>query len=198
MANWVLTQKGTVIPCQSICRLTADKCSDSNEIEAGKRASFTTAITAKLGDSVTLPSTPLPTWEEPEWDWDSEPYGDDSTPEHKPFEADFVNVAGKPIMMHSLTDVLINAEVLLSKDESVAIARVLCQAVNSNGKVISQWDSNPASSILWSMSVNSMMGLSTNIQKMLSLQTFTRKEMPTASLLCSCTRLWITSCQGRQ
>jgi hypothetical protein len=42
---------------------------------------FNADITAKLGDSVKLPSTPLPDWVEPEWD---EPYGDDTTPEHKP------------------------------------------------------------------------------------------------------------------
>ena len=69
---------------------------------------------------VKLPSNPLPDWVEP--DWDSEPYGDDTTSEHEPFEADLVDAAGKPILMHSLTDVLINAEVLLSKDDSTALA----------------------------------------------------------------------------
>jgi hypothetical protein len=136
-----LTQKGTVIPRRSIRRLTADERSDSNEVEAQKRASFTADITAKLGDSVKIPSTPLPDWVEP--DWDSEPYGDDTFPEHEPFEADLVDAAGKPILMHSLPDVLINAEVLLSKDDSTALARVICWAVDSNGKVTGEWDSNP-------------------------------------------------------
>ena len=45
--------------------------------------------------------------------------------------------------MHSLKDVLINAEVLLSKDDSTALARVVCRAVDSNGKVIGKWDANP-------------------------------------------------------
>ncbi len=45
--------------------------------------------------------------------------------------------------MHSLTDVLINAEVLLHKDDSTALARVIRRAVDSNGKVIGEWDSNP-------------------------------------------------------
>jgi hypothetical protein len=45
--------------------------------------------------------------------------------------------------MHSLTDVLITAEVLLSKDDSTALARVIRRAANSNGKVIGEWDSNP-------------------------------------------------------
>ena len=60
MANWILTQKGTVIPRLSIRRLTADERSDSNEVEAQKRVSFNADITAKLGDSVKLPSNPLP------------------------------------------------------------------------------------------------------------------------------------------
>ena len=141
MANWILTQKGTVIPRRSIRRLTADERSDSNEVETQKRVSFNADITAKLGDSVKLPSNPLPDWVEP--DWYSEPYGDDTTSEHEPFEADLVDAAGKPILMHSLTDVLINAEVLLSKDDSTALARVIRRAVDSNGKVIGEWDSNP-------------------------------------------------------
>jgi len=129
-----------MIPHRSIRRLTADERSDSNEVEAAKRVSFNAGITAKLGDSVKLPSTPLPDWVKPEWD--SKPNGDDTTPEHKPFEADLIDAAGKPIFMHSLTDVLINAEVLLSKDYSTVLARVICRAVNSNGKVIGEWDSN--------------------------------------------------------
>ena len=39
-------------------------------------------------------------------------------------------------MMHLPMDALINAEVLLSKDDPTAIARVVCRAVDSNGKVI--------------------------------------------------------------
>ena len=113
---------------------------NSNDIAAAKQASFTVDITAKLGDLVKLPLTPLPDMVEP--DWNAEPYGDNLTPENEPFEAD-LDAAGKPVLMHSLTDVLINAEVLLSKDDSSAIARVVRCAVDSNGKVICKWDSNP-------------------------------------------------------
>ena len=88
-----------------------------------------------------LPSTPLPEMVEP--DWDSEPYGDDLTPVLEPFEADLVDAANKPILMHSLTDALINAEFLLSKDDSSTLAQVVPQAVDSYGKVLGKWDSNP-------------------------------------------------------
>ena len=141
MANWVLTQNGKVIPRRTIRRLTESERSESNEVEAAKRASYNADITAKLGDSVKLPSTPLPEWEKPAWD--DEPYEDDETSTMEPFEADLVDGAGKPIMMHSLTDTLINAEVLLSKDDSAAIARVARRAVDSKGKMIGTWDENP-------------------------------------------------------
>ena len=116
MANWILTQNGTVAPHGSISRLKADEYSDLNEVESAKRASFTADITAKLGDLIKLPLTWLPDMVEP--DWNAELYGDDLTPDNEPFEADLVDAAGKTVLMHSLTDVLINAEVLLSKDDS--------------------------------------------------------------------------------
>ena len=64
-------------------------------VEAAKQLAFTLDITSKLGDSVKLPVTSLPLMVEP--DWNDEPYGDDLTPEHEPFEADIMDAAGKPI-----------------------------------------------------------------------------------------------------
>ena len=96
---------------------------------------------AKLGDSVKIPSTPLTTMVDP--DWNAEPYGDNETPTHEPFEADIVDAAGKPILLHSLTDVLINTKVLLDKDSASALAQVVCHVVDSNGKVIGEWNANP-------------------------------------------------------
>ena len=76
-------------------------------------------------------------------DWDAKPYGDDSTPEHELSEADLVDAAGQTIMMHSLSDALINAEVLLRKDDATAISQVVCRAVNLNKEVIGNWNVNP-------------------------------------------------------
>ena len=66
MANWILTQLGTVIPRRTIRQLTADELFDSNEVEAHKRASYTADITQNLGDSVKLPVGPLPEMVEPD------------------------------------------------------------------------------------------------------------------------------------
>lgn len=141
MANWVLTQSGVVIPRRTIRRLSKDESSESNEVEAAKRRSYDSDILRKLGDSVKLPGTPLP--EQGPVDWNAEPYGDDEMEPFEPPEADVVDASGKPILMHSLTDVLINAEVLLDKEDSSALARVVRRAVDSNGEVIGKWDDNP-------------------------------------------------------
>ena len=90
---------------------------------------------------VKLPSTTIPNLKEP--DWDEEPYEDNKSPTIEPCEADLVNAAGKPIMMHSLHDALINAKVLLIKDKSTTIARVVHWAVGLNGEVIGNWNVNP-------------------------------------------------------
>ena len=142
MANWILTQKGTVIPQRLICWLTKDEYSESNEVEVAKRAVFNSDITKKLGDSINFPLTALP--EIVKQDWDDELYDDDDdeTP-LEPFEADIVDAVERLIMMHSLTDVLINVEVLLDNGDSAALAQVVCQAVDSDGKVIGKWDLNP-------------------------------------------------------
>jgi hypothetical protein len=66
MANWILTQLGTVIPRRTIRQLTADELFDSNEVEAHKRALYTADITQNLGDSVKLPVGPLPEMVEPD------------------------------------------------------------------------------------------------------------------------------------
>ena len=89
-----------------------------------ERAVINLDITSKLGDSIKLTSTALP--EFVNQDWNAEPYDDDEvdTP-LEPFEANLVDAAGRPIMMHLLTDVLIIAEVLLNNGDSTALAQVV-------------------------------------------------------------------------
>ena len=124
MANWILTQKGTVIPRRLICRLTLDEYSVLNEVEMAKRTVFNLDTTSKLGDSIKLPSLDLP--EFVEQNWDAEPYDDDEVENPiEPLEADLVDAAGRPIVMHFLTGVLINAEVLLDHGDSAALAQVI-------------------------------------------------------------------------
>ena len=173
-----------------------DEYSESNEVEMAKRTVFNLDISSKLGDSIKLPSSAPPEFFEQ--DWNAEPYDDDEAEKPlEPFEADLVDAAGRPLLMHSLNDVLINAEVLLDHGDSAALARVICQAVDSDGKSLVR-----GTQILYSthrcMSVNSMMELSRSMLPMLLPPAFMRKVMLMDSLLRCYIRLLIISLQGRQ
>ncbi len=96
----------------------------SNEVELAKRTAYNSDVKEKLGDSIKLPSTRLTKFFQQ--DWDAEPYDDDEVNKLlKPFEADLLNAAGKPILMNSLTNFFINADVLLDHGDSAALARVI-------------------------------------------------------------------------
>ena len=96
----------------------------SNEVEMAKRIIYYVDIQSKLGDSIKLPSKGLPKFVNQ--DWDSESYDDDEVEKPlEPFEAYLLDAAGRPILMHFLTDVLINAEVLLEHGDSSTLPRVI-------------------------------------------------------------------------
>ena len=89
MANWILTQKGNVIPWRLICWLTLDEYSVSNEVEMANRTVFNADISSKLDDSIKISLKALP--EFVEQDWDAEPYDDDEVEKPlEPFEADML------------------------------------------------------------------------------------------------------------
>ena len=58
-------------------------------------------------------------------------------------EADMTDASGKPINQQSMTDLLINAEVLLPQGESEQLAKVIRRAVDDDGKIIGTFNSNP-------------------------------------------------------
>jgi hypothetical protein len=68
----------------------------SNEDEHSKQENFSTSICGFLGDSISLPATPLPNLIEDYWE--IEPYGDDveDTIAFLDLEADLTDAAGKP------------------------------------------------------------------------------------------------------
>ena len=93
MANWILTQKGTVIPWRLIRRLSLDEYSVSNEVEMANRTVYNADIRSKLGDSIKLPSKRLPMFVQQ--DWDDEPYDVyEVNKPLEPFEADLLDAAG--------------------------------------------------------------------------------------------------------
>ncbi len=119
-------------------RLTPAESALSNKVEVAKSATFNTSITAILGDSVSIPTGPLPDQVE-----DPEPYGGNEGDSFLMPEADFVDAAGKPMLQQSFMDTLINIDVLLPKDEGDSLAKCMQKSVDLNGKVIGKFNENP-------------------------------------------------------
>jgi hypothetical protein len=103
-----------------------------------KCTTLNTSITAILEDYVSVPTQPLP--DQVEDPYDLEPYGDDEGDLFLIPEADFVDAAGKPMLQQSFTDTLINIDVLPPKGEGDALAKVMRRSVDSNGKVIGEFN----------------------------------------------------------
>ena len=140
MALNVLNYKGNVVPRRSVRHLTQGEL--GSESEKLKRSQFLENITRILGDSLsTPPSTVKPESSDPfafdprESD-DAEPIGwldgDPIDPSDK-----------KAIFEHSLSDVLIGAEVLLPQGEKLTSARVKSRHTDENGDITGQYDTNP-------------------------------------------------------
>ena len=142
MAQWVLTSKGTVVPRRSCRRLTAQEM--VSDVEKKKQDAFTTIITAKLGDSMALPSPPVdkPSLEEiNDYTYDSRESDEDEPQEL--VDEDPVNQNGVPIFENSFGDTLINAEVLLPQGEKLQKARVKKRRIGLDGNEIGTYNSNP-------------------------------------------------------
>ena len=174
MCQWVLTQKGTVVPRRTLRRLTPHELSVTNETERDKRRVFMDEIRRRYGDALNLPSPGkaiLPTIEEETEEdlyemWLNDPTdmtpwfdgdeGNDGTIDYEPIasevtassfpEADVLNNDGKPINPHSLTDMMIGVEVLLSPqgEKCAKLCKVLRRSVDKDGKTTGVYDPDPA------------------------------------------------------
>ena len=123
----------------------------TNETEARKRLEFDATIRIKLGDSFSLSNVAKCHKTERNAYKQHFPDGESFDPfvgvqeVQLPVipEADCVENKGHPIMQQSLTDTLINNEVLLPHGEELLIDKVLRRLVNKQGKVIGSPDENP-------------------------------------------------------
>ena len=57
--------------------------------------------------------------------------------------ADAVDSTGRPINQQSVTDLLINAEVLLPQGDSQQMAKIIRRSIDSDGLVIGEFSDNP-------------------------------------------------------
>jgi hypothetical protein len=159
MCQWVLQINGQIVPRRTLRRLTRDEASPFNKAEARKRAAFDDAIRDKIGDSMVLgpgeytDSSLVHSLEEHAngdptsvLDFDPDefvPYEDEvEAPASMP-QADMTDASGKPINQQSMTDLLINAEVLLPQGGGEQLAWVLRCTVDDDGKVIGTFNDNP-------------------------------------------------------
>ena len=168
MAQWVLTQTGSIVPRRTLRRLTPHELSVTNETERAKRQTFMEDIRRRLGDAATLPplgEVVLPTipeesnealynmwlgdgadhsgWVE-EGDADFEELLRDAKGGWIP-EADIVDAAGKPVSPTSLGDMMIGIEVLLPQgEERAALCKVLRRSVDKDGKTTGIYDKDPS------------------------------------------------------
>ena len=113
------------------------------ESEILKRSQFDKLIAAKLDDSITLPPIgPTPPLSEFS-DFDFDTRENDSDEPIGWSDGDPVESSGRPIFKNSLSDTLINAEVLLPQGEDLVSAKVKCHHVNNDGQVTGKYSKNP-------------------------------------------------------
>ena len=122
MSQWVLNEKGNVLPQQTLRHLTKQEMISNTELT--KRTTFDETIKSRLGDSLNPPPTPL--------DLD----GENFKPEeeyHIPDTDDFPEY-----------DKYMNAEVILPRDgERFQSARVVRRATEPDGSAIGTSNNNP-------------------------------------------------------
>ena len=139
---------GGMIPRRTIRKLTSEMLTPSNEVEKAKRDAFDIDIRRKLGDSFSPPVDALQpenSKENPTYDY----YGEETFLKDEEFitskitVADCVDANGKPILVHSLTNILVSAEVLLPHGEEQVMAKFFSKSVDENGQVIGAHNKNP-------------------------------------------------------
>ena len=135
-------QNGQVVPRRTLQRLKPEEISPTNVAEANKRAAFDAAIKETLGDSIVKPPPLAPPRMDPTNNFDYDEDDNLATVNVVP-AADAVDSTGRPINQQSVTDLLINAKVLLPQGDSQQMAKVVRRAIDSDGLVIGEFNENP-------------------------------------------------------
>ena len=134
MAQSVLTIKGTVVTRRTLRKLRWDELHSS--IEKSKREHFDKQIHLKLGDSISI-VTQQDQGEFVRYE------DDDLQLSSIPRDGDPVDDNGKAVFERPMTDLLINAEVILPHGDQHQSAKVISKVLDNNGNYIGTYDSNP-------------------------------------------------------
>ena len=127
MSQWVMNRNGTVIPKQTLRPLT--RTEHNGQVDQQRMKDFDDAIKSKFGDSVAIP-------DESELDvveMDNINGDEDSNASKVPEVDEMPNY-----------DQYLNAEVLLPHGEHMQTAKVIRRMKNDTGKVIGNYNDNPA------------------------------------------------------
>ena len=137
MTQWVIKQNGQIFPRGTMRRLTPEEW--AQEIEIKKRLEFNDAIKARYGDLLSLPDKTLKNTQDKD-DTDDLPF-DEVSPSIP--DADIIDDQGRPLHPSSAADLLMNAEVLLPQGGEKRLAKVIKSSVDSDGKVIRNYNELP-------------------------------------------------------
>ena len=111
-------------------RLRPEELTVINVSELNKRNSFESEIRDIIGDSFSLKENQgKKLMEQDDFDVDSE---DEDVFENVVSNADAVDSVGNQINQQSVTDILINAEILIPQDEAVYISKALRCSIDVN------------------------------------------------------------------
>ena len=141
MTQQVLRQNGEIFPRRTMRKLTPDELVRESEVK--KRHDFATAIKLCYGDSFTLPDKIKEQWENPQEEDETFDLPFNEVGPLVP-EADIVDKHGNPLHPKSVTDIIVNAEVMLPQGEDMRMAKVIKRNVDPDGKVLGDYNDIPA------------------------------------------------------
>ena len=109
------------------------------ETEINKRSEFNDAVKARYSDFFSLPDKTI---ENPKDEDDTCDLPFDEVSPSIP-EADIIDYQGRPLHPLLAADLLMNAEVLLPQGEDKRLDKVIKRSVNSDGKIIGNYNELP-------------------------------------------------------
>jgi hypothetical protein len=146
MEQYVLTDKGSIIPRRTVRPLTAEEL--KQPFIQHRMMLFDTMIYEKYGDSMTVTmdsnvDKPVVETVDDDDSIDYVPYEDDEEYPRSIPQSEVLDYNGKPINIKSITDQLVGLELTLPQGEMMLPATVIGLSMDEEGKVIGNPNENP-------------------------------------------------------
>jgi hypothetical protein len=143
MAQYVVTNKGSIVPRRTVRPLTDDE--NRQPVIQHQKTLFMEMIRDKYGDSLTVAVGSKQPNVNPDDDESNDylPYEDEEEIPRTMPESEALDYNGKPINMKSITDQLVGLELNLPQGEEMLPARVIGLSMDDNGRIIGNANENP-------------------------------------------------------